>query len=133
VSEQEIRDLCEAYDALVQGAVTLVREHGDAISTDEHRLASDFDPRDEAAVRLTIEGDAATLYYTADGHDGDYASRFEFWARALWEPGALREMTEALKAREAALRARYEAEARERERREWERLRAKFGDADPNK
>lgn len=126
MDEAKVRALVAAQTALVQRAAELIRSHGDAIGISPYDSANDFDPTDEDGVALTIEGDVATLHYTCDGFDHDFASTFEFWARCLWDDGAVEELERKRDERQAAERAKMNAEFLAQERANYERLKAMF-------
>lgn len=124
MTEDDVRQAVAAHDAAVAAAIELFRAYGAEIS---RYGVNDFDPKDEGAVRLTISGDRAELHFTADGYDGDYASSVDFPAAMLWDRNAVAAAIRKARAARAAWSAASASEDAARERREYERLKAKLG------
>lgn len=130
MSERTDRKLVEAYRSLVIRAMALVRKHGDYIGARPYSHKSDFDPADEEAVCLTIDGDVASLHFTAGGYDGSYSSSFDFEARALWDRKAIADAIKRRRRKRAEEQAAETARKDARDLAEYERLRRRFTSTD---
>jgi hypothetical protein len=130
VSERTDRKLVTSYRDLVVRAMALVREHGDYIGMARYPMKSDFCPINDEGVSLSFDGDVATLHFTMDGHESEWASSFDFEAAALWSRKAVADAIKRRR-RERAERAAAEALRKaEYERAEYERLRRRFQSTD---
>jgi len=123
MTEEDARRIAAEHAALLHDAMALVQEHYKAIAIGNY---SSFLPDDPNAASVVISGDIATIHYIDGGYGDAFPAEFNFDARALWNPAAIKEgydrvEREAVSAKELAERSRLE-----RERAEFERLRRKF-------
>lgn len=128
MDEQTIRAVTAAHRELVAEAIKLADEHWGAIAQDRYPFKPDIS--DEDGATLTINGDVATLHFTAEGFDYPYASSFDFDARCLWSAEALEGAQRRYAEREAADHAEYVARQEASERAQFETLRRKFESTD---
>lgn len=126
--ELTIRAVTAAHRELVTEAIKLVREHYRAISAEGWATRPDI--VDDEGASLTIDGEVATLHFTASGWEADYASSFSFDAECLWSNAAIEEAEQRRAKRDAAEQAREVARQEALERAAYERMRRKFESTD---